>query len=113
MRCFTFEILLRVCVSAWIHVIFYLFKVIVCVDCGYFYSSIFLLLGIEILRLAEDLGLSNAAVKTSTESKHRFLYVEGQLQQMPAGLSDLLQLPSVLRGAIQGILREPFQPKGL
>ena len=32
---------------------------------------------------------------------------------MPAGLSDLLQLPSVLRGAIQGILREPFQPKGL
>ena len=69
--------------------------------------------GVEILRLAEDLGLSNAAVKTSTESKHRFLYVEGQLQQMPAGLSDLLQLPSVLRGAIQGILREPFQPKGL
>jgi len=32
---------------------------------------------------------------------------------MPAGLTDLLQLPPVLRGAIKGILREPFQPRGL
>jgi len=69
--------------------------------------------GVEILRLAEDLGLANSAVKTSSASKHRFLFVEGKLQQMPAGLSDLLQLPSVLRGAIKGVMNEPFQSKGL
>jgi oxygen-dependent protoporphyrinogen oxidase len=67
--------------------------------------------GVEILRLAEELQLSSDAVKTSDASKHRFLYVQGKLQQMPAGLSDLITLPSVLQSAVKGILKEPLQPK--
>jgi len=70
--------------------------------------------GVEILRLAEALSLSQDAVKTSDASKHRFLYVDGQLQQMPASPTDVvLRMPSVLKEAFRGIVHEPFVPRGL
>ncbi len=69
--------------------------------------------GLQTLRLVEALGLADAAVRPEDAAKHRFLYVDGALQKMPAGLADLARMPPVLRESLRGIVGEPFRPRGL
>eukprot|EP00946_MAST-07B_sp_MAST-7B-sp1_P000788 g788.t1 len=70
--------------------------------------------GVQALRLIEEIGLAQHAVRPEDAAKNRFLYVDGRLQKMPSSAADvLLRMPNVLRRAIGDVLLEPTRPRGL
>ena len=70
--------------------------------------------GVQVLRLIEELGMAEEALMPEDDAKHRFLFVDGELQKMPSSIADMaFRMPSVLRSAIKGVLQEPSKPRGL
>jgi oxygen-dependent protoporphyrinogen oxidase len=50
-----------------------------------------------------------AVPRSAPAAKNRFIYYNGQLNQMPSSLKDLMMnRPPVMKGVISSILREPF-----
>ena len=70
--------------------------------------------GVETLKLVESLGLEKDVVRPAESGMNRFLYHDRKLQQLPSNFISLVfRRPSVMKGVIRSLFKEPFQPKGL
>ena len=66
--------------------------------------------GTSVLRLLDELQCQHEAIGTDPAGVSRWLWFDGQLQQLPDGLMSLLTTP-IGRQLLAAVIREPFQPR--